>query len=182
MQDNQLSGTLNVLQDLPLKDLNVENNLFSGPVPPKLLNIPNFKNDGNPFNTSTAPSTPPSSTPTGSTPTQTPSSPSSSSGAPPPSITPSNSSGGSTARDSSSPSSKKHKSSTLRAVGYVLLAIVLFIVIVLLVIFCLSKYQERQERRDYATSQVGRMRQRVEEPKVNQASVQSKNDAKKRFS
>ncbi|EEC72599.1 hypothetical protein OsI_06067 [Oryza sativa Indica Group] len=178
MQDNQLSGTLDVLQDLPLKDLNIENNLFSGPVPPKLLNVPNFKKDGNPFNTSIAPSASPSSTPTGSTPTQTPSSPSSS-GTPSPSSSPSNSSGGSTARDSSSPSSRKHKSSTLRIVGYVLLAIVLFIVTVLLVIFCLSKYQERQSRRDYTTSQVGRVHQRVEEPKVKQASVQSRNDAKK---
>ncbi|KAK3152275.1 hypothetical protein QOZ80_2BG0156720 [Eleusine coracana subsp. coracana] len=183
VQDNQLSGTLDVLQDLPLKDLNVENNLFSGPVPPKLLNIPNFKNDGNPFNTSTAPSTSPSLTPTGSnasTPTQTPPSSSPSSGAPPQSSVPSNSSGGATSRDSNSvSSSKKHKSSTLRTVGYVLLAIVLFVVLVLLVIFCLSKYQERESRRDYATSQLGRVRQRVEEPKIKQVPVQSTNDAKK---
>ncbi|KAG8069956.1 hypothetical protein GUJ93_ZPchr0006g40873 [Zizania palustris] len=180
MQDNQLSGTLNVLQDLPLKDLNIENNLFSGPVPPKLLSVPNFKKDGNPFNTSIAPSASPSSTPTSPSPTstQTPSSPSSPSGTSP-SNSPSNSSGGSTARDSSSPSSRKHKSSTLRTVGYVLLAIVLFIVTVLLVIFCLSKYQERQSRHDYTTSQAGRMRQSIEAPKVKQASVQSKNDAKK---
>ncbi|KAK3156143.1 hypothetical protein QOZ80_2AG0103400 [Eleusine coracana subsp. coracana] len=183
VQDNQLSGTLDVLQDLPLKDLNVENNLFSGPVPPKLLNIPNFKNDGNPFNTSTAPSTSPSLTPTGSnasTPTQTPPSSSSSSGAPPQSSVPSNSSGGATSRDSNSPSSsKKHKLSTLRTVGYVLLAIVLFVVLVLLVIFCLSKYQERESRRDYATSQLGRVHQRVEEPNIKQVPVQSTNDAKK---
>lgn len=43
LQDNQLSGTLDVLQDLPLKDLNVENNQFAGPIPPKLLSIPNFR-------------------------------------------------------------------------------------------------------------------------------------------
>ncbi|KAK3134278.1 hypothetical protein QOZ80_6AG0547180 [Eleusine coracana subsp. coracana] len=61
MQDNQLSGTLNVLQDLPLKDLNIEDNLFSGPIPASLLNIPNFKKDGNPFNTSIAPSASPPS-------------------------------------------------------------------------------------------------------------------------
>uniref|UniRef100_A0A453NIX2 Leucine-rich repeat-containing N-terminal plant-type domain-containing protein n=1 Tax=Aegilops tauschii subsp. strangulata TaxID=200361 RepID=A0A453NIX2_AEGTS len=172
MQDNQLSGTLDVLQGLPLGDLNIENNLFSGPIPPKLLNIPNLKKDGNPFNTSIAPSTSPSLTPT-----QTPSSPSSPSGTPSSSNTPSSSSGGSTARDSRS-SSGKHKSSTLRTVGYVFLAIVLFIIVVLLVIFCLSKYQERQ-RHDYTTSQVGRVHQRVEEPKVKQASAQSRNDVKK---
>ncbi|KAK1325160.1 Protein STRUBBELIG-RECEPTOR FAMILY 1 [Acorus calamus] len=56
MQNNQLSGLLDVLQDLPLQDLDIENNLFSGPVPTKLLSIPNFTKDGNPFNTSVAPS------------------------------------------------------------------------------------------------------------------------------
>ncbi|KAL7002978.1 hypothetical protein U1Q18_004138 [Sarracenia purpurea var. burkii] len=43
LQSNRLSGTLDVLQDLPLKDLNIENNLFNGPIPQKLLSIPNFK-------------------------------------------------------------------------------------------------------------------------------------------
>ncbi|OVA13193.1 Protein kinase domain [Macleaya cordata] len=57
LQNNQLTGTLFVLQDLPLlTELNVANNLFSGPVPEKLLTIPNFKMDGNPFNTTVAPS------------------------------------------------------------------------------------------------------------------------------
>ncbi|RDX68899.1 Protein STRUBBELIG-RECEPTOR FAMILY 3, partial [Mucuna pruriens] len=56
LQNNQLSGTLDVLQDLPLQDLNIENNLFSGPIPPKLLSIPNFSKNGNPFNTTIIPS------------------------------------------------------------------------------------------------------------------------------
>ncbi|KAK1426461.1 hypothetical protein QVD17_15133 [Tagetes erecta] len=51
LQDNYLTGVLDVLQDLPLIDLDVENNLFSGPIPPKLLSIPNFRSKGNPFNT-----------------------------------------------------------------------------------------------------------------------------------
>ncbi|KAH7675840.1 Non-specific serine/threonine protein kinase protein [Dioscorea alata] len=55
IQNNRLTDFLDVLQDLPLLDLNVENNLFSGPVPAKLLSIPNFKKDGNPFNTTIAP-------------------------------------------------------------------------------------------------------------------------------
>ncbi|RDX94215.1 Protein STRUBBELIG-RECEPTOR FAMILY 3 [Mucuna pruriens] len=50
LQNNNLSGTLDVLQDLPLQDLNVENNQFAGPIPPKLLSIPSFRKDGNPFN------------------------------------------------------------------------------------------------------------------------------------
>ncbi|XP_068635140.1 protein STRUBBELIG-RECEPTOR FAMILY 3-like isoform X2 [Aristolochia californica] len=77
IQNNQLIGILDVLQDLRLQELNIENNLFSGPVPVKLYSIPNFKRDGNPFNTSIAPSPsssppPPSSTadsaPSGETP------------------------------------------------------------------------------------------------------------------
>ncbi|XP_020102788.1 protein STRUBBELIG-RECEPTOR FAMILY 3-like isoform X3 [Ananas comosus] len=56
LQDNQLSGTLDVLENLPLNDLNIENNLFSGPIPMKMLNIPNFQKDGNLFNASVSPS------------------------------------------------------------------------------------------------------------------------------
>ncbi|KAL3624732.1 hypothetical protein CASFOL_031400 [Castilleja foliolosa] len=67
LQNNQLSGTLDVLQDLPLQDLDIQNNLFSGPIPPKLLTIPNFRSDGNPFNSSTTPPLP-SPTPPGSPP------------------------------------------------------------------------------------------------------------------
>uniref|UniRef100_A0A5B7BSE8 Protein kinase domain-containing protein n=1 Tax=Davidia involucrata TaxID=16924 RepID=A0A5B7BSE8_DAVIN len=81
LQNNQLTGTLNVLQDLPLRDLNVENNLFSGPIPDKLLSIPNFRRDGNPFNTTIIP-TPPAIPPSPSS----PSSPSSSR-APSPEVT-----------------------------------------------------------------------------------------------
>ncbi|XP_057505662.1 protein STRUBBELIG-RECEPTOR FAMILY 3-like [Actinidia eriantha] len=55
LQNNKLSGTLNALQDLPLKDLNIENNLFNGPVPENLLTIPNFKKDGNLLNTTRSP-------------------------------------------------------------------------------------------------------------------------------
>ncbi|TKY59324.1 STRUBBELIG-RECEPTOR FAMILY 3 [Spatholobus suberectus] len=62
MQNNQLSGTLFVLQDLPLQDLNIENNIFSGPIPPELLSIPNFRKDGNPFNTTIIP-LPPTASP-----------------------------------------------------------------------------------------------------------------------
>lgn len=52
LQNNKLGGMLDVIQDLPLLDLDIENNLFSGPIPPKLLtSIPNFRREGNPFNT-----------------------------------------------------------------------------------------------------------------------------------
>ncbi|KAL6874147.1 hypothetical protein ACP4OV_014229 [Aristida adscensionis] len=199
MQDNQLSGTLNVLEDLPLKDLNIENNLFSGPVPANLLNIPNFKKDGNPFNTSIAPSALPPSAPTGPAPTPTPAGPKpaptptstptssnstpagtpppSPSRAPPPSKTNPHSSDGSTARDSTS-SSRKHNSSTLKIVGFVFLGVVLFIVIVLLVLFCISKYEERQSRYDRNRSQLARVHHRVE-PQIKPSPVQQRDDIKK---
>lgn len=198
MQDNQLSGTLNVLQDLPLKDLNIENNLFSGPVPASLLNIPNFKKDGNPFNTSIAPSASPPPTSTGPAPTPTPagpkpapppaSTPTSSnstppppplppSRAPPPPKTASNSSEGSTTRDSTS-SSRKHNTSTLKIVGFVLLGVVVFIIIALLVIFCLSKYEERRSRNDNNRSQLARVHHRVE-PQIRPTPVQQRDDIKK---
>ncbi|CAM0908966.1 unnamed protein product [Alopecurus aequalis] len=197
IQDNQLSGTLDPLQDLPLKDLNVANNLFSGPVPPKLLNIPTFKKDGNPFNTTIAPSAsppsasppsasagqaptptptgpkpaPPPTTPTGLNPTRAPPSPPSK--VPPPS----NSSDGSTTGHSTS-SSGKHSSSSLKIAGFVLLGVVSFIAIALLVIFCLSKYQERQSRYDYNGSQLGRGNHRVE-PQIMPSYVQPRDDIKK---
>ncbi|WCJ26972.1 STRUBBELIG-receptor family 1 [Euphorbia peplus] len=63
LQNNTLTGVLDVLQDIPLLDLNVENNLFSGPIPVKMLKIPNFRKDGNPFNTTVIPSPPLASPP-----------------------------------------------------------------------------------------------------------------------
>ncbi|XP_059438124.1 protein STRUBBELIG-RECEPTOR FAMILY 3 isoform X2 [Corylus avellana] len=63
LQNNQLSGTLDVLQSLLLQDLNIENNLFSGPIPATLLRIPNFRKDGNPFNTTVLPSPPTAAAP-----------------------------------------------------------------------------------------------------------------------
>ncbi|KAG8095163.1 hypothetical protein GUJ93_ZPchr0012g19441 [Zizania palustris] len=188
MQDNRLSGTLNVLQDLSLKDLNIENNLFSGPVPAKLQSIPNFKKDGNPFNTSIAPAASPPSATGGPAPTPTPTRPAPSptptgppastpSGASSPSRTPSNSSDGPTTRNSIS-SSKKQNSSTLKIVGFVLAGVVLFIIIVLLVIFCLSKHQERQSRYDSNRNQLARAHHRVE-PSINPSSVQPRNNARR---
>ncbi|GAV59254.1 Pkinase_Tyr domain-containing protein/LRRNT_2 domain-containing protein/LRR_8 domain-containing protein [Cephalotus follicularis] len=58
LQNNKLTGTLDVLQDLNLMTLNIENNLFSGPIPEKLLIVPDFRKDGNPFNTTNIASPP----------------------------------------------------------------------------------------------------------------------------
>lgn len=63
LQNNMLSGTVNNLADLHLTDLNIENNLFTGWMPPKLLTITNFKYGGNRFDTSPAPPPPSSISP-----------------------------------------------------------------------------------------------------------------------
>lgn len=168
VQNNQLSGTLDVLEELPLKDLNIENNLFSGPVPVKLLNIPNFKKDGNPFNTSIAPSPMPSR----------PSSPPSKA-QPVPGTMPANSSDGPSAQQSAPPGKKKHLS-TMRVIGYVLIAVVLFIVVVLMVIFCMSKYRERKARHsELYKSQVGRVSKGSKERRSKENLIKPKNEVKK---
>ncbi|KAG8080098.1 hypothetical protein GUJ93_ZPchr0007g3566 [Zizania palustris] len=158
IQNNQMTGLLNVLQDLPLQDLNIENNLFSGPVPVKLLNMPNFKKDGNPFNTSVAPSASPAPAPTplssvspttGHVPTKEP-------------TTSSNAPKGDT------PAGKRTVSA-VKVVGYILAGVVSAVVIVLMVMFCLSKYKERRSRDDmYTKSELGRLPQKLGEPKIKE--------------
>ncbi|TVU01638.1 hypothetical protein EJB05_52911, partial [Eragrostis curvula] len=129
IQNNQISGILDVLQDLPLQDLNIENNLFSGPVPAKLLNLSNFKMDGNPFNTSiaiapsaqplaaSAPLAPPS---TGHVPSKEP-------------AHSSNGTGGS----NPAPPSGTNKVFIVKLVGYILIGVVSAVVVVLLAMYCL---------------------------------------------
>ncbi|MQM03535.1 hypothetical protein Taro_036316 [Colocasia esculenta] len=136
IQKNQLSGTLDVLQDLPLKDLNVENNLFSGPVPTKLYSIPNFRSDGNPFNTTISPASP---------------SPSPPSGTPDSSAAPSNPANGPSAQDDRPPT-RRTKWSTQRIVGCAFAAAIAVIILVLAVMlvanYCLSKQRERKSNHE----------------------------------
>ncbi|EER97544.1 hypothetical protein BDA96_02G394500 [Sorghum bicolor] len=61
LQNNKFSGTIDVLTNLPLTDLNVENNQFTGWVPDKLKGINNLQTSGNSFNNGPAPPPPPSS-------------------------------------------------------------------------------------------------------------------------
>ncbi|RAL42909.1 hypothetical protein DM860_009416 [Cuscuta australis] len=164
LQNNQLSGRLDVLQDLPLTDLNIENNLFSGPIPQKLLAIPNFRKDGNPLNGTDAPSPPP--TPSQGNPpngTDAPSPPPTPSKAPlaspPPFVAPTSAptlptpaSGPAEWADGPSRTggrmSKKHKSSATfkRIVWISILSIISFVVLVLAVLLCFSKrLSERQD-------------------------------------
>ncbi|XP_042037244.1 protein STRUBBELIG-RECEPTOR FAMILY 8-like [Salvia splendens] len=63
VQSNQLTGSLNTLVDLPLTNLNVANNHFSGWIPQELISIPNFVYDGNTFANGPAPPPPPYTSP-----------------------------------------------------------------------------------------------------------------------
>ncbi|KAH6795900.1 hypothetical protein C2S51_036886 [Perilla frutescens var. frutescens] len=63
VQSNQLTGSLNVLVGLPLTNLNVANNHFSGWIPQDLISIPNFVYDGNAFANGPAPPPPPYTSP-----------------------------------------------------------------------------------------------------------------------
>ncbi|XP_024969192.1 protein STRUBBELIG-RECEPTOR FAMILY 7-like isoform X1 [Cynara cardunculus var. scolymus] len=58
LQNNQFTGTIDVLADLPLKNLYVANNKFTGWVPSRLKNI-NLQKDGNSWNSGPAPPPPP---------------------------------------------------------------------------------------------------------------------------
>ncbi|CAO2824636.1 unnamed protein product [Amaranthus hypochondriacus] len=60
LQNNQFTGTIDVLGDLPLKNLNVANNHFSGWVPRQLQGI-NIQKDGNSWSSGPAPPAPPGS-------------------------------------------------------------------------------------------------------------------------
>ncbi|CAN6451242.1 unnamed protein product [Victoria cruziana] len=57
LQNNEFTGSLDALTYLPLLNLNVANNHFSGAIPPQLLNVKNFQRDGNSWGTSSMPGT-----------------------------------------------------------------------------------------------------------------------------
>uniref|UniRef100_A0A0D9X1J4 Protein kinase domain-containing protein n=2 Tax=Leersia perrieri TaxID=77586 RepID=A0A0D9X1J4_9ORYZ len=59
LQNNKFTGTIDVLADLPLTDLNVANNQFTGWIPDKLKNIRNLQTNGNSFGTGPSPPPPP---------------------------------------------------------------------------------------------------------------------------
>nr|GLL34770.1 protein STRUBBELIG-RECEPTOR FAMILY 3-like [Ipomoea trifida] len=128
LQNNQISGTLDVLQDLPLQDLNIENNLFSGPIPQKLLTIPVFKKDGNPFNSSIVPSPPPTPSP-----------------APPSDKKPGKQVDAPSPIEQ--PNSKKSKISaaTRRIVWISIVAVISFIMLVLAILLCLAKCLKKRQ-------------------------------------
>ncbi|OMO88987.1 hypothetical protein CCACVL1_08072 [Corchorus capsularis] len=144
LQVNQLSGTLDVLQDLPLRDLNIENNLFSGPIPQKMLSIPSFKKDGNPWNSSVAPLPAPTSplTPPRAPPhsessffNQTPTS----------GQTPGKHANGPSASEGSNSGEKKKFLTTKKVVWISIAGVLLFIILVLALCLFLPKCSKGRE-------------------------------------
>ncbi|XP_039142388.1 protein STRUBBELIG-RECEPTOR FAMILY 8 [Dioscorea cayenensis subsp. rotundata] len=59
LQDNQLTGQVNLLTNLDLIDLNIANNHFTGWIPQEFKSIPNLVIDGNSFSNGPAPPPPP---------------------------------------------------------------------------------------------------------------------------
>ncbi|KAL5132215.1 Protein STRUBBELIG-RECEPTOR FAMILY 3 [Glycine soja] len=152
LQNNKLSGTLDVLQDLPLQDLNVENNQFAGPIPPKLLSIPSFRKDGNPFNlndnSTIAPAHPPHS-PVTASPTGTVVSVTPSSGRVPTKPT----KGPTAAKESNSGKSKKN---TKKVVWISISGILVFIILVLGLLLFVPRCSRRERvNRSSKQHQVG---------------------------
>ncbi|KAF5943749.1 hypothetical protein HYC85_017826 [Camellia sinensis] len=167
LQNNQLVGVLDVLQDLPLTDLNIENNLFSGPIPDKLLNIPNFRRDGNPFNTTVIPS-PPALSPLPS-----------SSVAPSPALTPGIPAFGPSApKITPKPAPKAPnsvtgaKSSTTKRVTWIAIGgLVIVIVLAIGLCFCMSRYcKGSQSVRKFAKNhEMGAYNDSNEKPRNNES-------------
>ncbi|CAH9130100.1 unnamed protein product [Cuscuta epithymum] len=59
LQNNKFTGSINVLAELPLQDLNVGNNHFTGWIPDELKNINNIETGGNSWSSGPAPPPPP---------------------------------------------------------------------------------------------------------------------------
>nr|DAD46272.1 TPA_asm: hypothetical protein HUJ06_004502 [Nelumbo nucifera] len=58
LQNNKFTGSINVLTHLPIDDLNVANNQFTGWIPSELKNIDNIKTGGNQWSSEPAPPPP----------------------------------------------------------------------------------------------------------------------------
>ena len=114
--------------------------------------------DGNPFNTSIAPSPLPAAP------------------APSPSLSPSTGrvpskepTKSSDVTNGNSPASGKHTFWTVKSVGYIVVGVVSAVAVVLMVMFCLSKYKERKSKNDvYTKSHIRREPQRLGEPKIKE--------------
>ncbi|XP_076907578.1 protein STRUBBELIG-RECEPTOR FAMILY 8-like [Bidens hawaiensis] len=131
VQNNQLTGSLNSLAGLPLTDVNIANNRFSGWIPKELLSVPAFKYDGNSFDNGPAPPPPPyTAPPPGKAHNNRTRSP------------PSRTHTGSDAPSSNTSSGKKLSIGTILGISLGSGFVILFIMLVLL--FCLRKGKKTQ--------------------------------------
>lgn len=131
VQNNQLTGSLNALASLPLTDLNVASNNFSGWIPKELLSIPNLVYNNNSFENGPAPPPPP----------YTPPPPGRSSGRS--HSKPASHSHGSPS-DSPSADSKRRGLSVGAIVGIILVASLFLMLAILVLILCTRKRKKKE--------------------------------------
>nr|ABB20817.1 putative leucine-rich repeat transmembrane protein kinase [Isatis tinctoria]ABF50792.1 leucine-rich repeat transmembrane protein kinase [Isatis tinctoria] len=125
LQNNQFSGTVDVLAGLPLETLNIANNDFTGWIPSSLKGIHLIK-DGNSFSTGPAPPPPP--------------------GTPPIRGSPSHKSGGGTNRSSGDSTSNGDSKKSGIGAGAIAGIIISLLVVTALVAFFLVKRKRRSKR------------------------------------
>ncbi|KAJ7948272.1 Strubbelig receptor family protein [Quillaja saponaria] len=188
LQNNQLSGTLDVLQDLPLRDLNVENNQFLGPIPQKLLSIPNFRKEGNPFNVSStiAPVPSPLSSVTPSPgPLVSGVTPPSSGRTPRPSFwrrpTPTKQADGPSAPKDSRPREQKESVTKKRVIWISIAGVLLFIILALAVVLFMPRCSRKREEVDRISKRhrIGSYENNRQNPRDNEALTRPTNQNEK---
>ncbi|KAJ0244757.1 Protein STRUBBELIG-RECEPTOR FAMILY 7 [Hirschfeldia incana] len=129
VQNSQFSGTIDVLATLPLENLNIANNQFTGWIPDSLKGI-NLQKDGNPLNSGPAPPPPPGTPPIHRSPTPK-----------------SRSNGGSSSNnggDSSSSSNGDSNKSGIGAGGIAGIVISLLVVTALIAFFLIKKRRSKK--------------------------------------
>uniref|UniRef100_A0A6N2LSR3 Leucine-rich repeat-containing N-terminal plant-type domain-containing protein n=1 Tax=Salix viminalis TaxID=40686 RepID=A0A6N2LSR3_SALVM len=161
-----------------LTTLNIENNLFSGPIPDKLLAIPNFRKDGNPFNSSTSPVPAPTSLPASTPPPPTPPTPTTPFWGPP-----SPSSRKAPGKQADGPSSAAELNSggkkfltTKRLVWICIAGVLLFAILALALVLLIPKCSRR---RGAVRHQVGAYKGNRENPRDNGSLAQPTNQIEK---
>ncbi|CAH8306267.1 unnamed protein product [Eruca vesicaria subsp. sativa] len=129
LQNNQFSGTVDVLAALPLETLNIANNDFTGWIPTSLKSIDLIK-DGNSFSTGPAPPPPPGTPPLPPTPPH---------GTPPTHGTPSHKSGGGTNRSAGDSTSNGDSKKSGIGAGVIAGIVISILIVTALVAFFLVK-------------------------------------------
>ncbi|KAJ4893599.1 Protein STRUBBELIG-RECEPTOR FAMILY 7 [Raphanus sativus] len=142
LQNNQFTGTIDVLATLPLENLNIANNRFTGWIPDSLRGI-NLQKDGNSFNTGPAPPPPPGTPPIRRSPTPK-----------------SGNRGSSPSSGGDSSSSSDSKSSGLGAGGIAGIVISLLVVTAVIAFFLVKRKRSKRT----SSTDIERSDQNVNEP------------------